>query len=106
IIHLNGFSAQEMMSMRTFVYDNVVFAMDQLLKGMAKLSIPLPLGCELPLQADAECVYNARSATKNGHALTSLPEHLYRSLKRLWRLPGAQAAYERSNEFQLIDCAQ
>lgn len=60
IIHLNGFSAQEMMSMRTFVYDNVVFAMDQLLKGMAKLSIPLPLGCEVSTRVKETCAYFVR----------------------------------------------
>lgn len=47
IIHLNGFSDAQMSVMRTRIYDNVVFAMDQLLKGMARLELVLPPDCEV-----------------------------------------------------------
>lgn len=34
------------------------------------------------------------------------PQEFYENVKMLWQDEGVRACYERSNEYQLIDCAQ
>ncbi|KAH7693598.1 hypothetical protein AAVH_39363, partial [Aphelenchoides avenae] len=55
---------------------------------------------------DAARVYAARRLVKDGHALDALPAELCASVEKLWNLEATCDAYERSNEFQLIDSAK
>lgn len=60
----------------------------------------------MPFQEDAARVYAARRLVKDGHALDALPAELCASVEKLWNLEATCDAYERSNEFQLIDSAK
>ncbi|KAH7694901.1 guanine nucleotide-binding protein G(I) alpha subunit, partial [Aphelenchoides avenae] len=99
IIHLNGFTKEQLMAMRSYIYANVVVAMGQILKGMKKIGIELPS----EFQEDANHVFLVSRETR---ALKCLSERLVLAVKRLWLLDEVQTAHERRSEFQVIDCAR
>lgn len=43
---------------------------------------------------------------KSPNALLSLLQEFFDHAKKLWDDEGVKACFERSNEYQLIDCAQ
>lgn len=46
------------------------------------------------------------SMSFGGFAFDCLSENAYRAIKTLWGLEVVQQAYQRSNEFHVIDCAK
>lgn len=46
------------------------------------------------------------SMSYGGYAFDCLSEKAYRAIKTLWSMEIVQQAYQRSNEFHLIDCAK
>ncbi|KAH7701263.1 guanine nucleotidebinding protein alpha-1 subunit [Aphelenchoides avenae] len=99
IIHLNGYTLEELMAMRPYIFANVVLALTQLLQGVMKLGFEVPPD----YQEDAEYVL---SVANEGGPLNSLHGRLHCAIKRLWESEQVQHAYVRRNEFQLVDCAK
>jgi GTPase SAR1 family protein len=95
IIHKSGFSAEERASYKSIVYNNVVKAMRDILKGAEILEISIE---------------NKEAATRllgGGEEYFSGPlsDDIASDIKLLWKDSGVQEAYKRSAEYQLIDSA-
>uniref|UniRef100_A0A0M3HW52 Guanine nucleotide-binding protein G(Q) subunit alpha n=1 Tax=Ascaris lumbricoides TaxID=6252 RepID=A0A0M3HW52_ASCLU len=100
IIHLNGFSDQELLNRRSAIYSNTVQSMFQLLEGMDQLVIKMS---NPDRQADAEVI---RSVILHETDCLPFSDRLYYALKNLWNDINVQKAYERRNEIQLNDSAK
>ncbi|KAK5850332.1 hypothetical protein PBY51_014590 [Eleginops maclovinus] len=100
ILHVNGFNAEEKQQKIQDIRKNVKDAMVTIVSAMSTLTPPIPLGNPgnqfrldyirgiAPL-SDFECT-----------------EEFFEHAQKLWEDDGVKACFERSNEYQLIDCAQ
>ncbi|KAH7720999.1 trimeric G-protein alpha o subunit [Aphelenchoides avenae] len=98
ILHLNGYSEEELMAQRPIIYRNVIQAMCQLLAGVSTLGLDQN---EEYLEL-CKAFHSASSMSPRN----SLSSELCSALKRLWALPVIQDAYEQRSNFQLLDCAK
>uniref|UniRef100_A0A915CLY7 Uncharacterized protein n=1 Tax=Ditylenchus dipsaci TaxID=166011 RepID=A0A915CLY7_9BILA len=100
IIHLNGFTMEELWSRRPLVFYNTVQSMAQLLQGLKRFGIKMGLERDV----DANIIL---SLTANDPCLVhGIPEKVYLALKRLWVDEKVQYIYERRSEYYLMDCAK
>jgi len=95
IIHKSGFTAEERASYKSIVYNNVVKAMRDIIRGAETLGVPLE---------------NKEAATRlvgGGEEYFSGPlsDDIASDIKLLWKDKGVQESYRRSAEYQLIDSA-
>lgn len=104
IIHLNGFTKEQLMAMRSYIYANVVVAMGQILKGMKKIGIELP--SEFQVREGGKDAFHKVEfrktqtyvflVSRETRALKCLSERLVLAVKRLWLLDEVQTAHERT----------
>jgi len=90
LIHDDGFSEDERENFREIVFSNIRSCMLAILNGMEKLGIAL--------EGDLE--------KERTRALDEDAPPDFKVISALWKDPGVQAAFQRSNEYQLPDCAK
>ncbi|KAI1727140.1 g-protein alpha subunit domain-containing protein [Ditylenchus destructor] len=101
IIHLNGFSMDELWARRPLIYLNLVQSMVQLLNGLRRFGVKLSIEREI----DANIILSL--SQHDPQLANRLPERVYFALKRLWSDEKIQYIHEeRRSEFYLMDCAK
>ncbi|XP_053309154.1 guanine nucleotide-binding protein G(s) subunit alpha isoform X3 [Spea bombifrons] len=114
ILHVNGFNAEEKKIKVQDIKNNIKEAIETIITAMGNLVPPVELAnpdnqfridyiLNLPSHKDFDfspsCV-NVRPSAQR------FLQEFYEHTKTLWQDEGVRACYERSNEYQLIDCAQ
>ncbi|OUC40533.1 g-protein alpha subunit [Trichinella nativa] len=100
ILHINGFSERERRDKITDIKRNIRDSITVIVKSMEELSPPI----RLEKSSNMEHVrYMLEVACAPDF---QYPDDFFDRVKNLWRDQGVQASYERSNEYQLIDCAK
>ncbi|XP_018092781.1 guanine nucleotide-binding protein G(s) subunit alpha isoform X3 [Xenopus laevis] len=118
ILHVNGFNAEEKKIKVQDIKNNIKEAIETIVTAMGNLSPPVELVnpenqfridyiLNLPNYKDFEFSPVSASGTLNVLDLCrAVIQEFYEHTKTLWQDEGVRACYERSNEYQLIDCAQ
>lgn len=100
ILHVNGFGPDERKQKIEDIKKNIRDAILSIVGAMASLNPPVLL--ENPEnQFRVDYMLNVASQPDFDY-----PAEFYEHTEILWSDKGVQACYERSNEYQLIDCAQ
>jgi len=99
IIYLNGFGERELTEYKQQLKQNMVANMKALLRGANNLGIPISDS----LEKEKELLMDITASEEDPEVEWS--EELYKALKVLWSSDGINAAFKRSNEFQLNDSA-
>uniref|UniRef100_A0A914E486 Uncharacterized protein n=1 Tax=Acrobeloides nanus TaxID=290746 RepID=A0A914E486_9BILA len=100
ILHNHGFSEEERDMQKGIVYNNVVESMFTILTGMKHLNIRF---VDSSLERDAKIVFDE---VKNRSEFETISEDLRYAIMNLWKDTAVNTtALERSNEYQLPDCA-
>lgn len=99
IIHMKGFSADELKGYIAIVHSNVITAMIALVKALNKTDQIK----ELP----SSLIPDANIFLEDGNiaSITELSQPMASSIKRLWADPIVKARYDNSSDFQIIDSA-
>ncbi|MCJ8728464.1 hypothetical protein PDJAM_G00004740 [Pangasius djambal] len=99
ILHVNGFNAEEKRQKIQDIRKNVKDAIVTIVSAMSTLTPPVPL-------ANPEDQFRI-DYIKSIAPLSDFdyPQEFFDHVKKLWDDEGVKACYERSNEYQLIDCA-
>ncbi|VDI77611.1 guanine nucleotide-binding protein G(s) subunit alpha-like isoform X1 [Mytilus californianus] len=100
ILHVNGFSADERKNKIEDIKKNIRDAILTITGAMATLNPPVLL--ENPDNQFRVDYMQDVASQKN----FEYPYEFYEHTEILWKDKGVQNCYERSNEYQLIDCAQ
>ncbi|KAM9342161.1 guanine nucleotide-binding protein G(s) subunit alpha isoform 1-T1 [Pholidichthys leucotaenia] len=100
ILHVNGFNAEEKKQKIQDIKNNIKEAIVTIVTAMSTLTPPVQLACP-ENQHRIEYILNLVSQKD-----FEFPSEFYDHVKTLWQDEGVRACYERSNEYQLIDCAQ
>uniref|UniRef100_A0A667XU39 Guanine nucleotide-binding protein G(s) subunit alpha n=1 Tax=Myripristis murdjan TaxID=586833 RepID=A0A667XU39_9TELE len=100
ILHVNGFNAEEKKQKIQDIKNNIKEAIETIVTAMSTLTPPVQLACPQN-QYRIEYVLNLVNQKD-----FDFPSEFYEHAKTLWHDEGVKACYERSNEYQLIDCAQ
>ncbi|XP_011614463.1 guanine nucleotide-binding protein G(olf) subunit alpha isoform X1 [Takifugu rubripes] len=100
ILHVNGFNAEEKKQKIQDIRKNVKDAIVTIVSAMSTLIPPVPL-------ANPEDQFRIEYI-KSIAPLSDFdyPQEFFDHAKKLWNDEGVKACFERSNEYQLIDCAQ
>lgn len=99
IIHLNGYSHEELYSRRTLIFHNTVQSMVQIIRGLRRFGMKLSIEREIDAAAvSALGTADSVNDTDLGRLASGIPETVYWALKRLWRDDKVQAIYERRSE--------
>ncbi|XP_041717435.1 guanine nucleotide-binding protein G(olf) subunit alpha isoform X2 [Coregonus clupeaformis] len=100
ILHVNGFNAEEKKQKVLDIRKNVKDAIVTVVSAMSTLIPPVPIG-------------NPANQSRIDYIKSIAPlsdfdytEEFFEHAKQLWDDEGVKACFERSNEYQLIDCAQ
>ncbi|XP_045483544.1 guanine nucleotide-binding protein G(s) subunit alpha [Harmonia axyridis] len=99
LIHVKNFSEKMRIEKRNDIRGNLVESIVSILEAMPKLSPTIEI-------ADPDNREKANWILSQSYQSEKLPEEFYNFCSSLWKDKGVQAAFERSNEFQLIDSAQ
>jgi len=100
ILHVNGFSSEERKQKVDDIKRNVRDAILTVTGAMSGLNPPVSL--ENP-DNKPKVDYIQEKASSNEF---DYPAFFYEYVESLWKDKGVQTCFERSNEYQLIDCAQ
>uniref|UniRef100_A0A3B4YKM1 Guanine nucleotide-binding protein G(s) subunit alpha n=1 Tax=Seriola lalandi dorsalis TaxID=1841481 RepID=A0A3B4YKM1_SERLL len=100
ILHVNGFNAEEKKQKIQDIKNNIKEAIETIVTAMSHLTPPVQL-VSPENQYRIEYVLNLVNQKD-----FEFPSEFYEHAKTLWQDEGVRACYERSNEYQLIDCAQ
>uniref|UniRef100_A0A669EI19 Guanine nucleotide-binding protein G(s) subunit alpha n=1 Tax=Oreochromis niloticus TaxID=8128 RepID=A0A669EI19_ORENI len=100
ILHVNGFNAEEKKQKIQDIKNNIKEAIETIVTAMSTLTPPVQLACP-ENQCRIEYILNFVNQKD-----FDFPSEFYDHAKTLWQDEGVRACYERSNEYQLIDCAQ
>ncbi|XP_018408791.1 PREDICTED: guanine nucleotide-binding protein G(s) subunit alpha-like [Nanorana parkeri] len=100
ILHENGFNAEEKKAKVKDIKNNIKQAIETIVAAMHFLLPPVELA-NPDNQFRIDYVTNLPSDKD-----FDVPLKFYEHVKALWQDEGVKACYERSNEYQLIDCAQ
>ncbi|XP_075757246.1 guanine nucleotide-binding protein G(s) subunit alpha isoform X3 [Pelodiscus sinensis] len=133
ILHVNGFNAEEKKMKIQDIKNNIKEAIETIVTAMGNLAPPVELAnpenqfrieyiLNLANQIDfdfppkqkaqiLDCPVQKQTPGNSSCSNHHLPgpsgqEEFYEHTKTLWHDEGVKACYERSNEYQLIDCAQ
>ncbi|XP_044154612.1 guanine nucleotide-binding protein G(s) subunit alpha isoform X1 [Bufo gargarizans] len=119
ILHVNGFNAEEKKIKIQDIKNNIKEAIETIVTAMCILSPPVELAkpdnqfridyiANLPSHKDFD--FPSVRGQSQVYYHRDFPEtkslEFYEHTKALWQDEGVKACYERSNEYQLIDCAQ
>lgn len=100
ILHVNGFSDTERKQKIEDIKKNIRDAILTITGAMSTLTPPIPL--EKPdNQVRMDYIQDYASGPDFNY-----PPEFYENTEELWKDRGVQQTYERSNEYQLIDCAK
>ncbi|XP_076330386.1 guanine nucleotide-binding protein G(s) subunit alpha isoform X1 [Tachypleus tridentatus] len=100
ILHVSGFTEEEKKEKIESIKKNIRDAILTISDAMSTLVPPVPL--ENPEnQWRVDYMQDVASSLNFDY-----PSEFYQHTEALWKDKGVQAAYERSNEYQLIDCAK
>uniref|UniRef100_A0A9J7Z3R1 Guanine nucleotide-binding protein G(s) subunit alpha n=1 Tax=Cyprinus carpio carpio TaxID=630221 RepID=A0A9J7Z3R1_CYPCA len=100
ILHVNGFNAEEKKQKIQDIKNNIKEAIETIVTAMSVLVPPVQLACPAnKFRID----YILNLANQKDFEFTL---EFYEHTKTLWQDEGVRACFERSNEYQLIDCAQ
>lgn len=100
ILHVNGFSDKERREKIEDIKKNIRDAILTITGAMSTLTPPIPL--EKPEnKARVDYIQDVASQPDFDY-----PPEFYEHTEALWKDQGVQRTYERSNEYQLIDCAK
>ncbi|XP_065342611.1 guanine nucleotide-binding protein G(s) subunit alpha [Cloeon dipterum] len=100
ILHVNGFSEEEKRQKIEDIKKNIRDAIITITGAMSTLSPPVALEHNSN-QGSVDYIQDVASQHDFDY-----PSEFYEHTERLWKDRGVQACYERSNEYQLIDCAK
>jgi len=100
ILHVNGFSEEEKRQKIEDIKKNIRDAILTITGAMSTLTPPISL--EHP-ENQVRVDYIQDVASQHDF---DYPPEFYEHTEILWKDRGVQACYERSNEYQLIDCAK
>uniref|UniRef100_A0A3Q3WBG3 Guanine nucleotide-binding protein G(s) subunit alpha n=1 Tax=Mola mola TaxID=94237 RepID=A0A3Q3WBG3_MOLML len=100
ILHVNGFNAEEKKQKIRDIKNNIKEAIETIVAAMATLTPP----CQLASPAN-QCRIDYLWYVADPGFCVSFQE-FYDHAKILWKDEGVRVCWERSNEYQLIDCAQ
>ncbi|XP_043945905.1 guanine nucleotide-binding protein G(s) subunit alpha isoform X1 [Protopterus annectens] len=100
ILHVNGFNAEEKKQKIQDIKNNIKEAIDTIVTAMNTLVPPVPLANP---ENQFRVNYILNFANQKDFEFS---QEFYEHTKTLWHDEGVRACYERSNEYQLIDCAQ
>ncbi|XP_039863922.1 guanine nucleotide-binding protein G(s) subunit alpha-like isoform X2 [Simochromis diagramma] len=100
ILHVNGFNAEEKKQKIHDIKNNIKEAIETIVAAMNTLTPPCQLACP-ENQSRIDYVLNLVNQKD-----FDFPTEFYDHAKILWQDEGVRACWERSNEYQLIDCAQ
>jgi len=100
ILHVDGFSEEEKREKIKAIRCNIRDAILTITGNMSTLTPPIALDCpDQQFRVD----YIQDDASQPNF---DWPDEFYEHTEILWKDKGVQACYERSNEYQLIDCAK
>jgi len=97
ILHTEGFSQQELLSFRPVVFNNTLTSMRTLVQAARNLKFEI-------MEQNEERVKFFEEV--NPVELEEFTIQMATDVKEMWHDPAIQAAYEKRNEFQLMDGAQ
>uniref|UniRef100_A0A8C6VXW1 Guanine nucleotide-binding protein G(s) subunit alpha n=1 Tax=Nothobranchius furzeri TaxID=105023 RepID=A0A8C6VXW1_NOTFU len=100
ILHVNGFNAEEKKQKIHDIKNNIKEAIETVVAAMSTLTPPCKLAC--PANQFRIDYVLSQASQKD----FEFPSEFYDHTKTLWQDEGVRACWERSNEYQLIDCAQ
>ncbi|KAK3515108.1 hypothetical protein QTP70_007010 [Hemibagrus guttatus] len=100
ILHVNGFNAEEKKQKILDIRKNVKDAIVTIVSAMSTLIPPVPLA-NVDNQFRADYIKSIAPLSDFDYT-----EEFFEHAKQLWDDEGVKACFERSNEYQLIDCAQ
>ncbi|XP_048879104.1 guanine nucleotide-binding protein G(s) subunit alpha isoform X1 [Brienomyrus brachyistius] len=100
ILHVNGFNPEEKKQKIQDIKNNIKEAIETIVAAMNTLAPPVLLACQ-ENQFRIEYILNLANQKD-----FEFPSEFYEHTKCLWQDEGVRACFERSNEYQLIDCAQ
>ncbi|XP_061745126.1 guanine nucleotide-binding protein G(s) subunit alpha isoform X1 [Nerophis ophidion] len=121
ILHVNGFNAEEKKQKINDIKNNIKEAIETIVSAMSTLTPPCQLACPANKtridyvqnqinQKDFEFSTARTLCSQSGENHTDIKHYhhqeFYDHAKILWQDEGVRACWERSNEYQLIDCAQ
>jgi len=95
IIHMNGFTVEELSGYKLSIFNNLVICMRALVKAATDFEYKI---------AEEEAAEQLRKP-ENELLHGPLTAKLAAAIKALWADPAIKQAYERQSEFQLYDCA-
>ena len=101
ILHINGFNEQEKREKIQDIRRNVRDSITVILKAMDEIEPPCRLDNPAN-EASKAYILGLPSTT----APDEYPQELYDHVVKCWADAGVQACFQRSNEYQLIDCAK
>ncbi|AET41035.1 guanine nucleotide-binding protein subunit alpha Ecym_7187 [Eremothecium cymbalariae DBVPG len=103
ILHQNGFSQEELLDYKPFIFDNIVDTGRDLINARAQFKVPLEEGCGLTQENLDRILNYSRPAGPIG----SFPRDLAVILSKLWELPSTKQLLngEHSSAFYLMDNA-
>ncbi|CAP38741.2 Protein CBR-GSA-1 [Caenorhabditis briggsae] len=100
ILHINGFNADEKREKIKDIRRNVRDAMQVMLKAMEEIDPPIALD-QPSTAASRDYVMSVTNDPEDNY-----PPEFYDHILVCWKDKGVIACFERSSEYQLIDCAQ
>ncbi|XP_016410393.1 guanine nucleotide-binding protein G(olf) subunit alpha-like isoform X2 [Sinocyclocheilus rhinocerous] len=100
ILHVNGFNAEEKKQKILDIRKNVKDAIVTIVSAMSTLTPPVSIA-NPSNQPRAEYIKSIAPLSDFDYT-----EEFFEHAKHLWDDEGVKACFERSNEYQLIDCAQ
>nr|XP_055037607.1 guanine nucleotide-binding protein G(olf) subunit alpha-like isoform X1 [Misgurnus anguillicaudatus] len=100
ILHVNGFNAEEKQQKILDIRKNVKDAIVTIVSAMTTLTPPVSIG-NPSNHPRAEYIRSIAPLSDFDYT-----EEFFEHAKHLWDDEGVKACFERSNEYQLIDCAQ
>lgn len=98
ILHVNGFTKEEKLQKLEDIKRNIRDAILTICDAMEKLNIRLE---DESLQPQLDWIIDRASETNFNY-----PPEFWTYTERLWKDGGIQQCFQRSNEYQLIDCAK
>lgn len=101
ILHINGFNEAEKREKILDIRRNVRDSITVILKEMDQIDPPVKLD-DMSNEASKAYILGLPQTSD----LDSMPDEYYYHVIKCWNDKGVQACYERSNEYQLIDCAK
>ncbi|KAK6034142.1 g-protein alpha subunit [Cooperia oncophora] len=100
ILHINGFSEAEKMEKIKDIRRNIRDSMQVILRAMGTID-PRVFLDDPSTQASMDYVLNCVNEVDG-----EFSQEFYDHVAKCWADKGVQACYERSSEYQLIDCAK